>query len=131
MRKHIGKLGLLILVAGLLFWPAKHQLLTVAQTTHGVNVTMTAATPGAGQVAATGYILQRATSSTGTYTQIATGSFTSGSASYLDTTGTPGSTYWYEAIGTCSGCINSPASTAVSATFLAQTAGVQVVATPQ
>ena len=131
MRKHIGKLGLLILAAGLLFWPASRQPLMVAQTQHGVNVTMTAGTPGSGQVAATGYILQRSTSSGGTYTQISTGAFTAGAASFLDTTGTPGSTYYYEAIGTASGAANSPASSPVSATFLAQAAGVSVVATPQ
>jgi hypothetical protein len=106
-------------------------MMSAQVTQHGVLITITANTPPAGQVAATGYILQRSTTSTGTYTQLTTGSFSSGSASYLDQTGTAGTTYYYEGIGTATNALNSPASSPVSATFLAQAAGVSVVATPQ
>jgi hypothetical protein len=112
--------------------PKPGALMMSAQVTqHGVLLTLTANTPPAGQIAPTGYVLDRSTSSTGTYVQIATGSFSSGSASYLDTTGTAGSTYYWEASGTAPNGLPSPFSSPVSATFLAQVAGVQVVATPQ
>jgi hypothetical protein len=115
MKRHswIGIMGLLAIVAALLFWPAQ------AQTQHGVMLTWTAGTPGAGQVAATGYLVERSTVTGGPYTQIASVTVTS----YLDTSGTAGSKYFYVVVGTAPGAINSANSTEVSATFLAQTAG--------
>jgi hypothetical protein len=120
-RSWFGIIGLLALCAGLLLWP------TQAQTQHGVLLTWTAGTPGAGQVAATGWKVQRSTVTGGPYTQVAAVTVTS----YLDTTGTAGTKYFYVIVGTAPGAIDATPSPEASATFLAQAAaaaGLQAVA---
>jgi hypothetical protein len=95
MRKHFGKiiLGILVLMLaiGLPYIDYVH-----AQTAHYVTVTWTAST-----TAGVLYIVSRSTSSTGTFTAL---NLTGTSAlTYQDSTGTAGTTYYYEITVTCTG----------------------------
>jgi hypothetical protein len=125
----MGIIGLFFLIPVLLlFWPNKRQVVKAQAVQHGVNVTWTAGTPTAGQVAATGWKVDRSTVTGGPYTQIAAVTVTN----YLDTTGTAGTKYFYVIVGTAPGAIDANSSPEASATFLAQAAAaVSPVATAQ
>jgi hypothetical protein len=111
-----------------LFWPRTQQEVRAQTVQHGVNVTWTAGTPTAGQVAATGWKVERSTVTGGPYTQVGAVTVTN----YLDTTGTAGTKYFYVIVGTAPGAIDANPSLEASATFLAQAAAaVSPVATAQ
>lgn len=119
MRKRILGLALLLTITGgLLFWPAQ------GATTH--NVTLTWSCPSC--AASLTFNAYRSTVSGGSYVKINTSAITS--LSYVDTTGTGGTKYYYVVTSVDSGGVESPFSNEASATFLAPPAaptGLQAV----
>jgi hypothetical protein len=124
MKKYVGKLGLLVLVLVLLFWPA------IAQSAHSINLTW-----GASSTTGVLYIVSRGTVSGGPYTVL---SSTVSGLTYNDTAGVGGTTYYYVVQATCTGgtCPTGVSGTSAnsnqaSATFLsgpAAPAGLGAVA---
>ena len=123
MRKHLSKLLLLVPIGLLLFWPASwsHNSavgsvvlagpvpMAAQATTHGVKLTWVAST-----TAGVGYNIYRGSVTGGPYTQIASGV---SNTSYLDSTGTGGTTYYYVVTAVLAG-VESQYSNEAHATFL-------------
>lgn len=110
-------LGLLTLVI-VLGLPSLRHGLQAQGTTHGVSLTWTAGVPTSGQIAATGWKVNRSLTTGGPYTQISAVTVTN----YLDTTGTAGTKYFYVVVGTAPNALDSAPSNEVSSTFLQQVA---------